>query len=443
MMATMTEFRLPDLGEGVHEGQIMRLLVAEGEQVKEDQHIMEVETDKAAVEIPSPVSGRVHRIHVTEQQLVHVGDVMFTFESEGGTSSPVTAPSAATPARPATTATPDSPRRKGKRTPASPSVRRLARELGIELSSIAGSGPGGRVTRNDVESHQSSAAAAVSSAAPAERMAPVVATPTPPVPATPIAPRSVSTSTTPSLALDIEGRTDQDQYGEIVRAPLTQARKSIAQVMSTSWTTIPHVTDCNDADITELEILRKGFQDPGQPDRRVTSLAFVIRAVCRALAAFPILNATLDESNGDIIFRRYVNIGIGVDTPRGLVAPVIRDANRMGVGELADHLQVISDNARNATFSIDDTRGGTYTISNAGAMGRTRYSTPIITPGQVACLAVGRAQKMAWVVDDEVVPRLILPLSHSMDHRLVDGGREVPFIGHVIDDLENPMRFML
>ncbi|MBG80619.1 MAG: hypothetical protein CMJ39_07935 [Phycisphaerae bacterium] len=442
MMATMTEFRLPDLGEGVHEGQIMRLLVAEGEHVKEDQHIMEVETDKAAVEIPSPVSGRVHRIHVEEQQLVHVGDVMFTFEAEGTQSSTASSSPAPSSEQATTSEVAQPVRREGKRTPASPSVRRLARQLGIELSSIAGTGPGGRVTRRDVESHQSSPVAA-EPVTPAPAPPAVVVTPQAAVPATPIAPRATSTSSTPPLALDIEGRADQDQYGEIVRAPLTQARKSISQVMCTSWTTIPHVTDCNDADITELEILRKGFQDPARPDRRVTSLAFVIRAVCRALAAFPILNATLDESTGEIIFRRYVNIGIGVDTPRGLVAPVIRDANRMGVGELADHLQVISDNARNATFSIEDTRGGTYTISNAGAMGRTRYSTPIITPGQVACLAVGRAQKMAWVVDDEVVPRLILPLSHSMDHRLVDGGREVPFIGHVIDDLENPMRFML
>ncbi|MCH2152195.1 MAG: 2-oxo acid dehydrogenase subunit E2, partial [Phycisphaerales bacterium] len=427
----MTEFRLPDLGEGVHEGQIMRLLVAEGEQVKEDQHIMEVETDKAAVEIPSPVSGRVHRIHVEEQQLVHVGDVMFTFEAEGKQTSPTTSPSTPSPSRSVTAAVAEPIRGEGRRTPASPSVRRLARQLGIELSSIAGTGPGGRVTRRDVESHQSPAAVTAETGRPTSATPAVVVTPAPTVPATPIAPHSASTSSTPPLALDIEGRADHDQYGEIVRAPLTQARKSISQVMSTSWTTIPHVTDCNDADITELETLRKGFQDPGQPDRRVTSLAFVIRAVCRALAAFPILNATLEESTGEIIFRRYVNIGIGVDTPRGLVAPVIRDANRMGVGELADHLQVISDNARNATFSIEDTRGGTYTISNAGAMGRTRYSTPIITPGQVACLAVGRAQKMAWVVDDEIVPRLILPLSHSMDHRLVDGGREVPFIGHV------------
>ncbi|MEE2906399.1 MAG: dihydrolipoamide acetyltransferase family protein [Planctomycetota bacterium] len=433
----MTEFRLPDLGEGVHEGQVMRLMVSEGESVNEDQHIMEVETDKAAVEIPSPVTGRVHKVHVEERQLVHVGDVMFTFETTGEASSPATpAASDATSATPVTA--PAAPTRiKGRRKPASPSVRRMARQMGIDLANVDGSGPGGRVTRRDLEQH---AAPSVSTSTPPPTAVPAPAQPVPATPVTTMPPRQAAAA---PLALDIDGRVDSDRYGEIVRAPLTQARKSIAQVMSTSWTTIPHVTDCNDADITELETLRKGFHDPSASERRITTLAFVIRAVCRALSAFPILNAALEESSGEIIFHRYVNIGIGVDTPRGLVAPVIHNADNMGVGELADHLQVITDNARNASFAIEDTRGGTYTISNAGAMGRTRYSTPIITPGQVACLAVGRARKMPWVVEDEIVARMILPLSHSMDHRLVDGGREVPFIGHVIDDLENPMRFML
>ena len=213
--------------------------------------------------------------------------------------------------------------------------------------------------------------------------------------------------------------------------------------MQTSWQTIPHVTDCNDADITELEAMRRSFTDTDHPDRRITTLAFVMRAVCRAIQKHPILNASIDADHDEIVFHDYVNIGIGVDTPRGLIAPVIRNVQMMGVGEISDHLAVMSHNTRSGAFSVDDTRGATYTISNAGAMGRTRYSTPIISPGTVACLAVGRAQLMPWVVEGEVVPRLILPLSHSMDHRLVDGGREVPFIGHVIDDLEHPMRFAL
>ena len=437
------EFKLPDLGEGVHEGQVVKLHVRAGETIQEDAPLMEVETDKAAVEIPSPVTGTVTCCHVDEQQLVHVGDVMYTFET--GTPAEASAtPAPAAPAAPASPAVPTSTpaRRSGRRTPASPSVRRLARERGLDLSTIHGSGPGGRVTRSDVEAASTGGAAPVAPAAPisAPAAAPAPA-PAPVVDATPVAPLAPRVPTGSPLAID--GVEDSDDYGPIVRQPLSQARKTISNVMSTAWMTIPHVTDCNDADISELERMRKEFNDPDHPDRRLTVLAFVVRAVCRALDAVPILNATLDEQTGDVIYRRYVNIGIGVETERGLVAPVIRDADRMTVGQIADALEIIASNARSASFGVNDTRGGTYTISNAGAMGPTRYSTPIIQPGQVGCLALGRARKMPWVVDDEIVPRLILPLSHSMDHRLVDGGREIPFIGHLIEDLQNPMRFMV
>jgi len=441
MSTTMAvEFKLPDLGEGVHEGQVVRLHVREGESISEDAPLMEVETDKAAVEIPSPVTGTVTRCHVAEQQLVHVGDVMFTFETgevATATESPKPMPAAATPV--ASRAPAPHRDRTGRRTPASPSVRRLARERGLELESINGSGPGGRVTRADVE-----AASGGAFTNPPDVMSAETATQRPPViEATPVAPLAQRAARTPSNPLAIEGVEDSDDYGAIIRQPLSQARKTISNVMSTAWMTIPHVTDCNDADITELERMRREFCDPDHPDRRLTVLAFVVRAVCRAVQSVPILNASLDESSGEVIYRRYVNIGIGVETDRGLVAPVIRDADRMTVGEIADALEIISSNARSASFGVNDTRGGTYTISNAGAMGPTRYSTPIIQPGQVGCLALGRAKKMPWVVDDEIVPRLILPLSHSMDHRLVDGGREIPFIGHLIEDLQSPMRFMV
>lgn len=433
-MSTTFEFILPDLGEGVHEGRILRLHVPEGADIAEDAPLMDVETDKAAVEIPSPRSGRITKWHVAEKELVFVGNVMVTFEQdteEGREAPPTTAPreSMQTPVARATTAAAPSPTHtpSNTRRPASPSVRRLAREHGVDLATVTGSGPGGRLTRADIE-------AAAQTPAPSPIATQLASTPTS-VPTTPVAAAAVRA--------DLEGVEDNDDYGAIVRSDLSQARKAIARVMSESWATIPHVTDCNDADITQLETMRREFTDPSSPDRRVTTLAFVMRAVCRALMKHPILNASIEWETQSVIYHRYVNIGIGIDTPRGLVAPVIRDAHLMGVGDIADQLASITHNARAGSFSIEDTRGGTYTISNAGAMGRTRYSTPIITPGQVACLAVGRMRKMPWVVDDEVVPRLILPLSHSMDHRLVDGGREIPFIEHVIDDLEHPMRFAL
>ncbi len=445
-MASTFEFKLPDLGEGVHEGRVLRLFAAEGAAINEDSPLMEVETDKAAVEIPCPRTGTIAKWHVAEKDLVFVGNVMVTITGDGqaaaeaASAPPVTTPTPdaepeRTPAAPQAPAAPAvTP---GRRTPASPSVRRLAREQGVDLSTVSGSGPGGRLTRADVLT--AAQQPAPTTTAPAAPVAP--AAPAPP-PAEPT--QLATTAVTPApLRAELDGVEDTNEYGAIVRSDLTQARKTIARVMSEAWATIPHVTDCNDADITQLEAMRREFTDPSAPERRITTLAFVIRAVCRALVKHPILNATIDWTTQSVVYHRYVNIGIGIETPRGLVAPVIRDAHTMGVGDIADHLAAITHNARAGSFSIEDTRGGTYTISNAGAMGRTRYSTPIITPGQVACLAVGRARKMPWVVGDAIEPRLILPLSHSMDHRLVDGGREIPFIEHVMDDLEHPMRFAL
>ena len=433
MASTMFQFKLPDLAEGVHEGQVIRVHVRAGQSVREDDPLMEVETDKAAVEIPSPVSGRVVEVHVSESELVHVGDVMVTFDSSSppamSAPAPIPAPTAEADTSPAAPS--------GERKPASPSVRRLARERKLDLTQVRGSGPGGRVTRADVE-QAATARSTDTPVAPAVVSPDVLSSET----SAPIAAARISTpQATPTTA--IEGVADTDQYGNIVRQGLSQARRAISRVMQTSWQTIPHVTDSNDADITDLEAMRGSFVDSDHPDRRITTLAFVIRAVCRAMQKHPILNATLDQERDEVIFREYVNVAVGVETPRGLVAPVIHNAHLMGIGEISDHLAVMAHNTRSGAFSVEDTRGATYTISNAGAVGRTRYSTPIIMPGTVACLAVGRARKMPWVVDDEVVPRLIMPLSHSMDHRLVDGGREIPFIGHVIDDLEHPMRFAL
>jgi pyruvate dehydrogenase E2 component (dihydrolipoamide acetyltransferase) len=250
-----------------------------------------------------------------------------------------------------------------------------------------------------------------------------------------------SSSPTLSIETEIEGTKEQDEYGIVIRQPMSQARKSISKAMSIAWKTIPHVTDCNDADITEIEALRRNFTDPDQPNLKLTLLPFILKAVCRALKKNPILNATIDTETGDVLFRTYINIAIGVQSDRGLIAPVLRNIDSMSIGEISEQLDQITVNARSASFEIADTRGATYTVSNAGAVGRTRYSTPIIQQNTVACLAVGRAQLMPWVIDDQIVPRLILPLSHSIDHRLVDGGREIPFIEHLINDLEHPMRF--
>ncbi len=394
------DFTLPDLGEGVHEGQVLAVHVVEGQSIKEDAPLLEVETDKAAVEIPSPCTGTVSTVHVIEKQLVHVGDVMITFGFEA--KQEVVKTNSVSKVR------------------SSPSVRKLARELGIDICSIAGTGPGGRVTRQDVEHADAQ---------------PVV------VEATPIATTRPVVQPTLTLETEIEGVQEQTEFGIVIRQPMSQARKAISRAMSHAWETIPHVTDCNDADITDIDKMRKEFKDPDQPNVKLTLLPFVLKAICRSLQKYPILNAAICPDSGDVLFRQYVNIAIGIDSERGLIAPVIRDVDRMSVGEISSHLEQITVNARSASFSIADTKGATYTVSNAGAVGRTRYSTPIIQQNTVACLAVGRARLMPWVVDGEIIPRLILPLSHSIDHRLIDGGREIPFIEHLINDLEHPMRF--
>ena len=417
------EFKLPDLGEGIIEGQVLCVHVVVGQSISEDDLLMEVETDKAAVEIPSPCTGTVVTVHVKDKQIVNVGDVMVTFDTEVHSE----VQSEPTPAlSPHVHAPPPTPPLKNGSTKvvrSSPSVRKLARTLSIDIASVQGSGPGGRVTREDVDR---AANDVPSQQVPSEPQTTTITTMSAPV---------------LSIETEIEGVQESDEYGIVIRQPMSQARKSVSKAMSVAWETIPHVTDCNDADITEIETLRRNFTDPDQPNLKLTLLPFILKAVCRALKKNPILNATIDIETGDVLFRTYINIAIGVQSERGLIAPVLRSIDTMSIGEISQQLDQIAANARSASFEIADTRGATYTVSNAGAVGRTRYSTPIIQQNTVACLAVGRAQLMPWVFEDQIVPRLILPLSHSIDHRLVDGGREIPFIEHLINDLEHPMRF--
>ena len=437
----MMDFKLPDLGEGVKEGQIVRLMIAEGDRIAEDQPLMEVETDKAAVVIPSPYSGVVKKLHVTAQQIVNVGDVMVTFDT---TASPTT-----TPTQPLAASRSSSPSPRpslgttvtkraaaagtpGKTKPASPAVRKLARTLGVDLNKIEGSGPGGRVLRADVEQAKSG----------------VPTTPAPPinvtavsVPVVPSIPKRPTAAAQPMP--EPPGTADHDQYGPIRRHPLTQARKTIAANMAKSCRTIPHVTDTDEADVTLLDELRRTHDSIDSSVGKLTLLPFVLCATGLALRRHPIFNASFDEEAGQIIYKRYINIAVGVHTERGLVAPVIRDIDQMGVAQINEALHELAETARTASFAVNDLRGGTFTVSNAGAMGGSRFSTPIINPPQVAVMALGRTRWRAWAVDGKVVPRLILPISISFDHRIIDGGSEIAFQQDIIRSLENPAQLLL
>jgi len=232
---------------------------------------------------------------------------------------------------------------------------------------------------------------------------------------------------------------DHDTWGPIDRTPLTRARKAIAAAMSKSVSTIPHATDTDDADLTELDELR---HTASTGDRKLSILPFVIRATVLGLAKYPIFNASYDADNEQVVHHRYISIAIGVHTERGLIAPVLRNVDQLTIPQIAEALAVLAEKVRTASFEVNDTRGGTFTISNAGAVGGSRYSTPIINPPQAAILALGRTRWQPWVVNEKVVARQILPLSISFDHRLIDGAEEVRFMQAIIGSLESPTGLM-
>jgi pyruvate dehydrogenase E2 component (dihydrolipoamide acetyltransferase) len=289
-------------------------------------------------------------------------------------------------------------------------VRRFAREVGVDLARVIGSGPGGRITREDVLAvvRQASQTAAA-------------------------APGSAKSSTA----------TARDNWGNIRVEKMSRIRKTIAVKMHESWTTCPRVTNFDDADVTDLEKIRTSSKDDyAKKGIKLTSLPFVIKAVASALKHHPTINAAVDMERDQIIYKEYVNIGIAVDTERGLVVPSLRGADDLSIADIARSLAQITDNVRDGNFSVADLQGSTFTISNLGAIGGT-YSTPIINTPEVAILLVGRSRKMPVVVDDQIAVRLMMPLSLSYDHRLVDGGAAARFLNDVIDFLEAPSRLLL
>ena len=233
-----------------------------------------------------------------------------------------------------------------------------------------------------------------------------------------------------------------DQWGPTRREPLTRARRAIAEVMVRSSSTIPHVTDTDDADITDLDRLRRDYRSPDKAERKLTMLPFAIRATAMALQQFPIFNAAFDDQAKEIVYHEYISIAVGVHTERGLIAPVLRNVDQLTIPQITDELAVLAEKARNATFAVNDTRGGTFTISNAGAMGGSRYSTPIINYPQSAILALGRSRLQPSVVEQKIVPRQILPLSLSFDHRIIDGAQSIAFMQQIIRLLQGPAQLL-
>ncbi|MFO0973630.1 MAG: dihydrolipoamide acetyltransferase family protein [Phycisphaerae bacterium] len=466
------EFLLPDLGEGIHEAQIVSVKIREGDVVAEDQMIMEVETDKAAVEIPVPFAGTVSKLFVKAGDTVKVGQPLLAVDSAGSAPARAAAPAAARaeapkaappPPRPAPMAPPPRPapapslvgagaspvttttrvmpapaaapvmRRDddgGRPVPAAPAVRRQAREMGIDIGAVAGTGPGGRITRTDLDRHVADGGAP-------ETAAPLRSAPSG-------APGGTAASSDAGrAALLAEPLPDFAQWGAVRREPVSQIRKTIARQMVRSYTIVPHVTHCDSADVTDLEMFRKQhaevFKEKGE---RLTLTAFILKAVAGALKQFPQLNCSFDEPAGEIIYKEYIHIGVAVDTPRGLVVPVIRDCDKKTPLRIARDLADLAERARAVKFDIAELRGGTFTVTNVGALGGS-FVTPMINYPEVAILGLGRLAWQAAVRNMQVVPRQMLPLSLSFDHRVVDGADAARFVKTIISFLELPLNLLM
>jgi len=310
---------------------------------------------------------------------------------------------------------------------AAPAVRKFAREIGVDLDGVSGTGPGGRVTKEDVEAFASSNKGGPEAGnEAASKSAPHAS------------PRRESTAP----AAPLPGTPDKDKWGPIRRAPLSQIRKTIATQMSRSAFTIPHVTHGDEADIGELDRLRRNLNEITGDDPKLTIMAFLIRAVCASLRKFPIFNSSYEEEAGQMVYKDYINMGIAVDTERGLIVPVIRNADQLGLRGIAAALRTIADRIRSNQFAIEDLRGGTFTITNVGALGGT-FSTPIINYPEVAILGLGRSRKVPVFRGTEVVEALMLPLALSFDHRATDGANAARFTREIIGYLEAPTKFLL
>ena len=445
-----SEFRLQELGENISEGDLVRLMIAPGAKVSEGQPVMELETDKAVVEVPSSVSGIVNEVKVKEGEKIKVGQVIFTLQGA--------APSQAEAVRPQNRPVehvtgqhgarlafqaairaegkteeqalpPDQPRPRpaafsmpvqlGKvagtehrdPVPAAPSTRRLAREIGVDVYEVKGTGPGGRISEDDVKAYAKALVTAVAAAAQA--------------------PPRAGHFIEPKLP-------DFAKWGKIERVSMRGVRRKTAEHLAESWNTIPHVTQHDRADITELEQLRARFAPKAeQAGGKMTVTAIALKVCAAALKVFPQFNASIDMEKEEIVYKQYINIGVAADTDRGLLVPVIRDVDKKNIVELAVELSQLSQKARDKKITLADMEGGTFTITNLGGIGGTAF-TPIVNHPEVAILGLSRSRMEPEWIGGKFEPRLILPLSLSYDHRLIDGADAARFLRWVAEAFEQP-----
>jgi pyruvate dehydrogenase E2 component (dihydrolipoamide acetyltransferase) len=422
-------FKLPDLGEGIHEGEVLSVPVTVGQEVKEGDIILEVETDKAAVEIPSPYTGSVQDIFVKPGEIVNVGDVMMTFSGGDEAQTVDAQKQAEAPAPPAedVSAPAQPPAAAGTGpVPASPATRRLARELGVDLHLVTPTGPAGLVTAEDVRGF-----AAKSSGEPID---------------TPAAPRTPAEAL-PTAAVETE-LPDFTKWGSVERVAFRSIRRATARQMSLAWSQIPHVNSQDVVDVTKLETFRQKHKaEIEKIGGKLTLTVFALKAIATALKTYPNFNATLDTTNSEIIIKHYYNIGVAVNTASGLIVPVVRDVDRKSIKELAVELNDLVQRTRARKTAVEEMQGGTFTITNAGAMGGGFFA-PIINYPEVAILGVGQARMQPVVREQEkgnfvIVPRLMMPVALCIDHRVLDGADAIRFLRVLSDTLEDPDELLI
>ncbi|MFP4425509.1 MAG: 2-oxo acid dehydrogenase subunit E2 [Spirochaetaceae bacterium] len=443
------EVTLPEISENVESGNVISVLVSEGERVSEDQPLLEIETDKASVEVPSTTAGTVKEILVSEGEDVKVGAVIARIETEGG-GAEAEAPKEEAPKEEApsqseetgkeaagrgeetaaaeSTAEPEEgdrtapasreiPKTAGGKVPASPSTRRLAREIGVDVTEVSGTGPGGRVTADDVKRHARESRGAPGGGASG-------------------APAAGAAGGGMSSAFALP---DFSKWGETRREKLNNVRRITGENTQSAWQTIPHVTQFDEADVTGVEEFRKRFSKRAEKQGvKLTVTSILMKVVARALEIFPRFNATLDAEAGEIVYKDFINISVAADTDRGLLVPVVRDVDKKSIMTLSGELGDLAQRARDKKIKPDEMEGGTFTISNLGGIGGTGF-TPVVFPPQVAIMGVARAQTKPVWQDGEFVPRLILPLSLSYDHRVIDGADGARFLRWVRESLEQPL----
>ena len=431
------ELKLPELGENIESADVLNILVKEGDNIQRDQGILEIETDKATIEVPSTLTGKVVEILVKPGDKAKVGQTLLKVESGKQAAkvdreekkTEVEKPAAEKKEAEEEKAAESKETPKGERStfmpgeidnqppimkdaaPAAPSVRRIAREIGIDIRQVPGSGPGGRISMDDVKSF-------------AKQL-------------------NEGRTITPGIPVQQETLPDFSKFGEIERKEMNKIRSTTAVHLSYAWASIPHVTQHDKADITELEKVRKAFSPNVEKEGgKLTVTAILLKVITSALKVFPKFNSSIDLNKKEIIYKKYYNVGVAVDTENGLIVPVLKNADKKNIKELAVELGNLAEKARNRKVSLDDLQGACITITNLGGIGGTSF-TPIVNSPEVAILGVSRGAYEPVYNNGEFKPRLMLPLSLSYDHRIIDGADAARFLRWVCEALEQPMKLLV